>query len=740
MNHSTRAEDAREYRRRDWDPIPLKHEDKAPESSGWQRQRFTDEQIDNVFTDDKNIGLVLGQLVDVDLDTPEAVRLAGSFLTETGTVFGRPSKPNSHFLYRIEEAETLRRVAYHDTDGTVLLELRGSGHQTMVPGSTHPSGEQLEWAVFTDPALTTVDKLKERAGALAAAVLLGRHWSEWDHRRHAVAMALSGGLLRAGIPVETVQNFVYAVCLIGGEQDWEDRQKAIESTAEKLAAGDEAVTGFPTLVELIGTALVSRVIEWLNLPSKEKPVGILTDTGNAERIKTQYGDDIRFDVTNKIFRVWDGTCWVEDHKGQVREYAKASAKAMFDEAREVSDSKEREAMARHASNSLNRPRIEAAVALLTSIPDIPVDPAAFDRSPWLFNAQNGTVNLLTGGLQPHDRRDLITKRSPYPYDANAEAPEWRRLLDTVMNGDPDMIEFLQRWFGYCLSGDVSEQVFAFFYGEGGNGKSTVIETVMKATGEYSLKLPPHFFQKKKNGSDPTDLQDLPGVRLAFSNEVTEGGRLDDAFVKDITGGDTLVARRLYGRPWQFDPTAKFTVYGNHKPGFNISDEGLRRRILLVPFSVKIPESDRDIHYADSLTRELPGILTWAVQGFQKWQETGLNPPAKVRAATNDYFNEQDPVRRFLDECTVEGDRVLRDDLYAAYVEWTKESGEETKSRRDLMKDLNRRGIPEIKPHGVFYRQGIRLNREWSQRVWKKNIVTSLRNDDGDSDGKAVHDA
>lgn len=711
---------ARQYIDRGFNPIPLKANDKAPVSHGWTTQQFTDGQIDAAFSG-KNIGLRLGRLIDVDLDSPEAVRLAPAFLTQTGMVFGRESTGLSHFMYRLGEDESLSRTTYHAPDGTLLVEVRGQGHQTMVPGSTHPSGETVEWAVFNEPTLTTVAKLEERVGAVATAAMLGREWRKWDSRRHAVVMALAGGLLRGGWSVDNVLNFIQIIGAIGGDTDWEDRLKAIESTAAKLEAGDEQVTGFPKLTEIIGGQFVQRIIQWLELTHAPANDGEFTDVGNAERLYRLHGDNFRYDVFSKCFMVWDGKRWNVDLKNQVQEWAKESQRERIREAADVRDPDKRNAMLKFALQSMNRARIDATTALVQSIHGVPIEPTDYNKDPLLFNCQNGTINLRTGGLQPHDPRDLITYISPFDYHPGAEAPLWHEFLSKIMDGDDELVAFLQRLVGYGLSGDVSEQKLPFFYGEGGNGKSTFIESVLKIMGDYALKLPNRFFEKKRNGSDPTDMQDLPGKRFAVSNELSDGARIDDALTKDATGNDKQTARRLYGRPYEFNPTAKFVIYGNKKPGFNVDDGGLTRRILLVPFTINIPESERDLHFADKLDRELPGILAWMVEGFRQWRLEGLNPPAQVRAATNSYLHEQDPVGRFLEECTSTGERVLRDDLFDVYVEWSKDNGEDTKSRRELMSDLNRRGIKETKSHGVAYRSGVKLTPEWSQRINTRRV-------------------
>ena len=410
--HRTHADWARAYRERGWASIPLKPNEKAPENAGWQTQRIGEDQVDAIFTVDKNIGLLLGppsgNLLDIDLDCAETVRLAPHFLQKTGTVFGRPSKPKSHYLYQADPSQTVRRVTFDDPDGTLLLEIRGEGHQTMVPPSMHPDREQLLWSSFGAAGQTSVTDLEKRAGWLAAAAMLGRHWPQWEHRRHFIVMHLSGAMLRAGVPIDQVRQFVKAVCLVGGENDWADREAAIDSTAEKLESENAVVSGFPKLAEVIGDSFVKKLIDWLKLPRSGRPQGDLTDTGNAERLAKRHGDDLMYCGPHGKWYVWDGARYAIDDTGAVVEKMVETARSIFDEAKEAPEDN-RPALAKFAVASLNRSRIDAAIALARSKAEIAVVPDNLDRDIWFLNVKNGTVNLMTGGLQLHDRRDHETR-------------------------------------------------------------------------------------------------------------------------------------------------------------------------------------------------------------------------------------------------------------------------------------------------------------------------------------------
>jgi putative DNA primase/helicase len=703
----TPSDAARSYIDRGWAPLPLKQGTKEPRDTNWQNTTYTPDDFGDVDNVGLNLGPASNYLVDVDLDYPEAVRMASAFLQPTNAVFGRPSKPDSHFMYTLSPEDDLRRVFYQDPDGSIILEMRGEAHQTMVPPSIHPDREPLAWSDDGDPAETTLEDLQKRAGWLAAASMLGKHWQDWPHQHHFIAMSLSGGLLRAGIPKDTVKQFLKAVCILGGDDDWEDKVKAVDSTADKLANGDD-VSGFPKLAEQIGDAYVKKLFQWLKLPKKDATDPGPTDTGNAERLIDQHGDDLRY---CDGFRVWDETQWVRDDRGKVMEFAKDTARSIFDEAKNERDHTKAQQLAKHAASSLNLPRLKAMAETAKTDPRISVAANAFDRDPWLFNVQNGTINLRTGGLQPHDRDDLITRLAPVPYDPEATCPTWDAFLLRSTGGDQATVDHLQRVIGYMLTGLTVEQVMFILYGNGENGKSKLIEALERLFGDYALKIPTGTLMHKRGEQGaPTDLAQLPGARLVVANETSQGGQLDEALVKDMTGGDRLVGRHLYHAAFQFDPTHKLLLYGNHLPIIRGTDHGIWRRIRLIPFNATISESERDPYLGDKLAKELPGILAWAVQGCLKWRREGLGNPARVQGATADYRSDMDTLGRFLEECTEAQDKVRGADLYDAYAAWTKASGEYALSTRVFGTELTRRGIGKLKTNGTLYRTGIRLNR------------------------------
>jgi putative DNA primase/helicase len=285
------------------------------------------------------------------------------------------------------------------------------------------------------------------------------------------------------------------------------------------------------------------------------------------------------------------------------------------------------------------------------------------------------------------------------------------FLDEIFLGDKDLIGFIKRVIGYVLTGDVSEQVLFFFFGTGRNGKTTLIEIVLSLLGEFGIQAAPEILSLRNGEVHPTEQADLFGVRLAAAQEVKEGGLWDERAVKALTGGDRIRARKMRQDFVEFPPTHKFIVCANHKPVVKGVDVGIWRRIKMVPFKATIPAEKCDPRLPEKLRAELPGILNWAVEGCLEWQKAGLAPPPQVEAATSSYKAENDVVGRFLDEvCQIESTaRINNADLYRAFQDWCKDTGEHFVSARSLGERLEDRGLPMRKVGGVNLRLGVRLS-------------------------------
>jgi putative DNA primase/helicase len=448
-----------------------------------------------------------------------------------------------------------------------------------------------------------------------------------------------------------------------------------------------------------------------------------TDMGNAVRMARMHGNDIRFCYSFNKWLVWNGKTWEIDAKGEVVGKAKQTVRKIKKDAKGC-DQK----LYQHAMASQSATKIKYMISLAKTEPGIPVSSDDLDRDEWLISCQNGTLNLKTGELMPHDRKHLITRMAPVNYDPDAECPRFMAFMDEIMAGDKEVIRFLQRAAGYSLTGDISEQCFFILCGSGANGKSTFLEVIRKMLGEYAGQTDINTFVIKRHQGIPNDLAALKGKRFVTTTEVDESKKLSEAVIKQATGGEPLSSRFLYGEYFQYEPTFKIFLGTNYMPEITGTDDGIWRRIHKIPFSVTIPEEKMDRHIKDRLFEELDGIFAWAVRGCLECVKNGLNPPTQVRFSTEDYRKEQDNIQNFIDDCCATGDafEISKKDLYQEYAVWAKNSGEMPLKIRSFSERLKNKGFDDFKKSAMYWK-GIAL------RV-KDDLDYPLEND---QDSRAV---
>ena len=314
-------------------------------------------------------------------------------------------------------------------------------------------------------------------------------------------------------------------------------------------------------------------------------------------------------------------------------------------------------------------------------------------------------------MRPYRREDYCTKKAAACPGPNKKCPVWLDFLSVVTAEDVELQKYLARVAGYCLTGLTTEHVMFFFYGTGANGKSVFLNTLAAAWGDYATHAPLGMFMETKNERHPTDLAKLHGARLVIATEVGQGNRWDEAKIKAMTGGDTISARFMRQDFFDYKPQFKLMIAGNHKPSLRNVDEALRRRLHLIPFTVTIPLEKRDKTLSERLWAERDGILTWAIRGYTEWQRVGLNPPASVLTATEEYFQYQDNVGRWIaDECQFHHRAVSTPtELYQSWKVWAEKLGEHPISMKRFSEELTRKGFE--KRRGVKGMQflGIAIN-------------------------------
>lgn len=431
----------------------------------------------------------------------------------------------------------------------------------------------------------------------------------------------------------------------------------------------------------------------------------LSEFGNAERLVARHGNDIRFCHEWGKWLIWSGTHWQIDLTGEVERRAKETVSSMYTEAARIDDEEQRAAVAKFAARCETNRAITAMAELAKSEPGIPVLSDQLDSDIWLLNCKNGTLDLKTGKLRPHDRKDYMTRLVPVEYDPTADFGEWAKFLHRIMNENQELISFLQRAVGYSLTGSTREQCLFMPYGAGANGKSTFLEAIAEMLAGYAQRTPTDTLMAKDTSGISNDIARLKGARFVVASEVEEGKRLAESLVKQMTGSEKITARFMRAEFFEFAPMFKLWIGTNHKPVIRGTDAAIWRRIKLIPFNVTIPPEERDKELPNKLRKELPGIFNWAVMGCMDWQKEGLGEPEEVKKATEGYKNEMDVILRFVaDCCETNTQRTAKSQrLYKAYIEWCKQNGEYELSQTKFSLRLVEKGfVKESTRLGVIW--------------------------------------
>lgn len=402
----------------------------------------------------------------------------------------------------------------------------------------------------------------------------------------------------------------------------------------------------------------------------------LTDLGNAERLVTAHGANLRFDVDAGQWLHWDGSRWASDSTGEVHRLAREVVREQYDLLKECGSDKEEEALFSHVRRSESSSRLDAMVHLARHCAGIPVQASDLDADPWLFNCANGTLDLRTGTLREHRQSDLLTKLSPVAYDAAATADRWERFLSEVFGEDEDLIGFVRRMCGYLLTGDTREQCFFLFTGKGSNGKSVLVNTLAHILGEYAKGTPVTTFLERR-GENSSDLASLVGARLVTASEGEGVTSFNESLLKQLTGQDSITARHLYQSFFTFKPTFRVIFATNEVPRIRSQNYAMKRRVKLLPFRQRFyyPHEQqapvRDEGLSDKLQAEASGILAWIMRGCLEWQKIGLGMPEVIQAEVDSLFEGMDLLLDFIEsECELHPRlEVESGALWTAYLQW-----------------------------------------------------------------------
>lgn len=609
---------------------------------------------------DANIGLAPGEasgviVIDVDPRNGGLDTLRGLKEKPPATLVAITGGGGRHYFCKHVSGDLIGKL-----EG---IDIQSDGRIIVLPPSQHASGKQYRWRDTTKPTkgiklspppawvFDTPGK-KSRKGKNPATTL---HQVFRLGARNEMLFKHGSGLRRMGAD----QDEIYAALLVKNRKDCEPPldEREVYNIAQSCYRYPTEEQKAETLADLYP----------------------LTERGNAYRFRDLHANDSRWVPELGWLDYSSGTHWVVD-KGNARTRKKTAdvSVMILEEMAEVDDKEQKSYKGWHRSSESDR-GVTATLRMSETLDEVRMEMRELDTDPWLFNVQNGTLDLRTGKLQPHRREDYITKIAPINYTPKAKAPRFLQFLDEIFQGDKDLILYLQKFFGYCLTGSVREQVFPILWGNGTNGKSTLIEHALPAVfgkeSGYLAHLTASVLMQKKYEQHSTEIMDLRGARLAIAMESEKGKALDDEMIKRLTGGDRLKARRMHKDNEYFDPSHKLILVTNHKPRAS-AGAAMKRRLRLVPFTYEIPKPLRDDDLDKKLEAEAEGVLNWMIEGCLRWQEDGLDEPEVVSSATEKHMDDSDLLGMFLKEAVVfdKRYRCSADGLYQGYQLWCASSG------------------------------------------------------------------
>lgn len=730
------------------DLIPLRRGEKVPVGR-WKETVATAESV--ASWQDGNLGLRTAYYPCIDIDVLDkdladdlhdlALRW---FQWNAPTRVGLP--PKRTLLFKATAPFPKRWMRFERGNESYLIEILAGGQYTVVAG-THPSGRPFTWLDGVPHADDLIELTAESADAYlekAAELVESQGWSVVGRKSansgatHTDQNALKWpgdpqvlDDLVAQLPNDVVDREMYltygfamraafadhldlgrqcwldwcarwteghndpATC----ERDWEtmagpyrvgysfllDRAREVGINTAALdfePLDDEAVVEPADDTTVPDTALTKYTHAWL-----------------ARRFLMRHSHELKVNVDRKAWMLWNGQRWEQDFSnrggyllGLLGQEASREALA--------GAGKDKVALSKWC---LTNGTIVDSLKYAARDPALATPDAAFDADPWLFNTPGGVVDLKTGAIRPHDASLLMTCMAGAA-PARIPTPRWDAFLEEATGGDIMLQGYLRRLTGYCLTGSTREQMLAFFWGPGGNGKGVFLQTVTRALGDYAKVSAMDTFTAAASDRHPADLAALTTARLVTAQETQAGRSWDEAKLKSITGGDKVSARFMRENFFEFEPKFKLLFAGNHRPHIPNLDPAMKRRLHLIPFTVTPARVDHEL--PEALIAELPGIVQWMVDGCLEWQEVGLQPPAVVLDASAEYFTDEDPKGRWLAECT-EASTVVTStkELFDSWCRWCAEQGEAPGSMRALSVALRDRGLANVRSAGA---RGFRL--------------------------------
>ncbi len=705
-----------------------------------QEKRLTPEEVWDWFdrNPDHNWGVVTGEisnLVVVDLDGPEAIEWGNQNLppTKWRVTTGRENS-GEHWGYRHPGERVKNRVRCGGRD----IDLRGDGGWVAMPPSVHKTGVVYKWhngsynypwiedlPQYDGSWLPVTREVRQVEMAPAGTVM---DFNKLDRARRWLAKrdpAVQG----AGGDHHTFVTCAKMVRDFGLDEhdaynimaDWNQKCQPPWTEAElrlklRNAAeyGANPVGSMPTRQYSYGRVDTSffESLAKMKVVQKEN-----TDIGNGQRFAHYFGDIVRYCDEKDGWHVWDGKVWAKDKKLMVHSLAKETSGLIYREAEEL-DGDEGRAKLQWAGKSRSSDKVGCMLRMARSEPNVPISVEDMDKDIWLLNCPNGMVDLRTGEIRPHDPSKLCTKMAAAEYNPSTKTPIFDAFLDQIFEGNDDLINYVIQALGFSLAGSVKEHVFFFCYGTGANGKGTLLNLTMDIMGDYAAALPEGMLEARAHDKHLAELIMLRGLRMAVGAETKEDRRLNESRMKNLTGGDPITADPKGGAYVTFKPTHSMWISGNHKPKIVGTDNGVWRRMKLIPFKFQVDDKDIDRDLDRKLWGERAGILAKLVDGCVSWYKNGFVKCPAVAEATEEYRAQEDGFGSFIiDRCVVVKDAIVpRSSLRKAYIDWCKISGTRELSAIAMGERMRRAGFLDVRKGGVRQWSGVGLSAERREDV------------------------
>lgn len=671
----------------------------------WQTERMTEDDLRanlNGHDLDSAPAVIPGgsAIACWDCDCPHATAMMDNLGMFTQTLCERRAETPDRLHVWIQGTSKMRNKAKgcHLCNNDKALDLRCGAEYTIAPGNgrVKVSLSPVSLALMTESDVEKIQRLFTCTTKIAATFL---EW-EWKHGQgscHQRSLGLACVLYFAGVERQAAKLIVKMVFNFLGDKD--NRETNVETTytralnaqtVSREGISDDERNSLRSVLRMTGfsTTEAQRAATVAAPPGGEPPAPTSptgsggsrhyarTDSGNAEYLADHISASVRYDHRREQWFIWDRHSWRADDLREIDRLTLRMMRQRFHESESITDLGRRELEATHAVRSESRSRLDATVSIARSDPRIASGGEDWDTDGWLIAATNGVIDLRTGELRAGKPEDRITMRVNAEYHPNALAPRWEQFVKEVFGEDEDLVRFVQRALGYSITGRTDEQVWFLCWGEGSNGKSTLLRAIRHVIADYHYTVPFQTFEMESKNQIPSDVAQMAGKRFITAVETTETAKLNESRIKALTGQDEMSARHLYGKWFHFTPLGKLWLAANHRPTVYDDSHAFWRRVRLIPFLQRFEGEKIDRHLEEKLKAESSGILRWLVDGALAWQRQGLEPPKVVMESTAQYREESDPLADFLTECCALGPQstASASELHQAYVSWATQRG------------------------------------------------------------------